>query len=281
MDEKTEALLAHFLHVLPYFNRLSTRDIGVSLTDTEKFLLYKPAEKFDMKVSAGDLIKPGSAVEQAIREKRRVVRRGDKALYGMPYIAVCCPIMDDQGTVIGCAVTTESVDMQDSLKDMALSVSDSITAIASTSEEISAQAEEIAAVTGSLAQMSLQSSARVKETDEIIGLIRSIASQTNLLGLNAAIEAARVGEAGRGFGVVAEEIRKLATNSADSVKNIDRIIKTIQSESVQSYDQLTHVNEAIRMISVSITEVAGAVQKTVSLVQKLDEVAESFSKEAK
>jgi methyl-accepting chemotaxis protein len=80
---------------------------------------------------------------------------------------------------------------------------------------------------------------------------------------------------------VAEEIRKLATNSADSVKNIDRIIKTIQSESVQSYDQLTHVNEAIRMISVSITEVAGAVQKTVSLVQKLDEVADSFSKEAK
>ena len=93
MDEKTEALLAHFLHVLPYFNRLSTRDIGVSLTDTEKFLLYKPAEKFDMKVSAGDLIKPGSAVEQAIRETPRGQARRQSALWHALY----CGVLPDYG----------------------------------------------------------------------------------------------------------------------------------------------------------------------------------------
>jgi uncharacterized protein YukE len=280
LSKAASTILEHFIHALPYFNNLLTKDIGVSLTDMEKFLLYKPAKNFNMKVSAGDLIKSGSAVEQAIRERRRVVRRGDASLYGMPYIAVCCPILDETGEVVGCAVTTEPVDMQDSLKEMAITVNDSISAIASTSEEISAQAEEIAATTSNLAQLALRSQEKVKETDEIIAIIRSIAAQTNLLGLNAAIEAARVGDAGRGFGVVAEEIRKLAANSSDSVKNIDQIIKAIQGDSINSYDQLKQVNEAVNQIAVSMSEVANAVQSTVALVQKLDHLAESFSKDS-
>lgn len=281
MSDKSSSILEHFIYSLPHFSNLLTRDIGVSLTDLEKFLLYKPAKNFDMKVSPGDPIKPGSAVEQAIREKRRVVRRGDKSLYGMPYIAVCYPIFNNAGAVIGCAVATEPVYMQDAMKNMAITLNDSICAIASTSEEISAQTQEIAAVTSNLAQVALQSQEKVKETDKIIGLIRSIAGQTNLLGLNAAIEAARVGDMGRGFGVVAEEIRKLAANSADSVKNIDCIIKAIQSDSIQSYGQLTQVNQAINQIAVSITEVANAVQQAVALVQQLDVLADNLSKDSK
>lgn len=281
MDKETSVILKHFMYALPYFNNLLTKDIGVSLTDLEKFLFYKPAKNFDLKVSPGDPIKPGSAVEQAIREKRRIVRRGDSTLYGLPYIAVCCPIRDEIGEIVGCAVTTEPVDMQDSLKEMAITVNESISAIASTSEEISAQVEEIAATTSSLAQVALHSQEKVKETDGIITLIKGIAAQTNLLGLNAAIEAARVGDAGRGFGVVAEEIRKLASNSADSVKDIDQIIKAIQGDSIQSYDQLKQVNEAVNQIAVSISEVANAVQKTVSLAHKLDQLADSFSKDSK
>lgn len=281
MSDKSSSILEHFIYALPHFSNLLTKDIGVSLTDLEKFLLYKPAKNFDMKVSPGDPIKPGSAVEQAIREKRRVVRRGDKSLYSMPYIAVCSPIFNNAGDVIGCAVATEPVDMQDAMKDMAFTLNDSICAIASTSEEISAQAQEIAAVTSNLAQVALKSQEKVKETDNIIGLIRSIAGQTNLLGLNAAIEAARVGDQGRGFGVVAEEIRKLAANSADSVKNIDCIIRAIQSDSIQSYGQLTQVNQAITQIAVSITEVANAVQQAVALVQQLDVLADNLSKDSK
>lgn len=249
MKEQSSMILDHFLYVLPHFNSLLTKEIGVSLTDLEKLIFYKPAKNLDMKVSAGDLIKPGSAVEQDLREKRRVVRRGDKKLYGIPYIAVCSPVFDNARDVIGCAVATELVDMQDAMKNMANGVNYSIGAIVSTSEEISAQTEEIAAVASNLARTALQSQERVKERDKIIGLIRSISSQTNLLGLNAAIEAARVGDADRGFGVVAVEIRKLAGGSADSVKNIDRIVKSIQNDSIQSYNQLMQVNQAINQIA--------------------------------
>lgn len=280
MEERYNPILEHFMYALPYFNNLLTKDIGVSLTDLEKFLLYKPGKNFDMKVSSGDPIKPGSAIEQAIKERRRVVRRGDEKLYGVPYIAVCCPIFDEKGIVVGGAVTTEPVDMQDSLKSMATSINDNIGAIASTSEEISAQAEEIAAVTSNLGKIALKSKDRVNATDEIISLIRQIAAQTNLLGLNAAIEAARVGDVGRGFGVVAEEIRKLAATSADSIKSIDSIIKAIQGDSNNSVDQLRQVSEAINQIAIAITDVTNSIQQTVPMAHKLDLLADSFSKDA-
>lgn len=74
---------------------------------------------------------------------------------------------------------------------------------------------------------------RSSEISDIIGLIEGIASQTNLLALNAAIEAAHAGDAGLGFSVVAEEIRNLAERCAQAVKDIGRLVKTIQSETVE------------------------------------------------
>lgn len=86
---------------------------------------------------------------------------------------------------------------------------------------------------------------RSKEVEAIIQLISSIANQTNLLALNAAIEAARAGESGKGFSVVAEEIRKLAETTHHSATEIEHLVKGIQSDTHSTIDRMNIVHKQV------------------------------------
>jgi len=129
----------------------------------------------------------------------------------------------------------------------------------------------------SVAHTSKESQARANETDQVLDMIRNISVQTNLLGLNAAIEAARVGEQGRGFGVVAEEIRKLASYSAESISKIDSIIKTIRRDNDQTCTQITNVNTIIGQIVGATQEIASTTQSTNTMAAELTDMAKKIT----
>ncbi|KKC30200.1 methyl-accepting chemotaxis protein [Caldanaerobacter subterraneus KAk] len=140
-------------------------------------------------------------------------------------------------------------------------------------QNVAEGAEELALMSSNLNDSANNARSYTQNIGEVLSFIKRVASQTKLLGLNAAIEAARAGEHGRGFAVVAEEVRKLAEESAQAVEQIGSILKNIEN-SVEAI-----VNEINKTTQIAELQ-AGSTQQIVSEIMELEHTADNLKKVA-
>jgi methyl-accepting chemotaxis protein len=131
-----------------------------------------------------------------------------------------------------------------------------------------------------LSQKIINLSQNTQDVKGVLDVIKEIAEQTNLLALNAAIEAARAGEHGRGFAVVADEVRKLAEKTQKSLNEIDVAISIIVSAVLEASENMSkNANNILSLVdeaSQTKNEIDSSMQKMVSSTQKVDEVVDNF-----
>lgn len=277
MSEHIDPLLQKFIDILPLFKDLFNSDVAVGVTDQEHYLLYIPSVSLDMRIAPGTLVKSGTAVKKAMEEKKRIVLKGDKVIFGKPYKATAIPIMNAEGKVIGAAVASEPVEMEENIRELANQLNSALSLMASTSEQLSAQSQDISGVCHELFKMYMTAAVKIGDTSQVLAIIKNVANQANLLGLNAAIEAARVGEFGKGFGVVAQEIRKLSDSTSESIRHASQIIATIQMDSEQNQVQLAYIEKVTGQVAEAVSHLATTVQETNNLAVQLNTLADKLS----
>ena len=209
-----------------------------------------------------------------------ITREDEQRLKGVR-MGYNCPILDD-GIIIGTIGIAGDPELLRPLARLAAQVAASelssykqnlliqekvllnVQQVMAATEELLAGSENLSSVAADLASAAQGARDQLSATDRILDFISDVAKRTNLLGLNAAIEAAHAREFGQGFTVVANEIRKLANNSGSSVQEIGKI--------------LSELKERVSLIVVQVNETnaitlqqAQAVQSIVDMIQEIEE----------
>ncbi|HWK44280.1 MAG TPA: methyl-accepting chemotaxis protein [Stellaceae bacterium] len=222
-------------------------------------------------------------LETAAQGRREARRQKMEALtngFGQLMDGVCRTLAD---AASGLKQSAESLDLSaEATASQAASVAaaaeqatSSVNTVAAASEELHASINEITRRMAEAAEASSLATNQAMDTTEkvrtlaesatrigdVVQLIRAIASQTNLLALNATIEAARAGEAGRGFAIVAAEVKNLATQTGSATEEIQNQIAAIQSETGSTVSSIEKIVTVVNNISSVTGSVAAAVEE--------------------
>jgi hypothetical protein len=239
--------------MIPIIQAAVPADIAIGICDLEKFIVYLPGDRINLNIKAGQPLKPEEPLYLALINDKPFKADVPAEFYGFEFTGTAIPLHNNNGKVIGGIAI--QIRKQSELRAISEQISKSLTQANEQISSIAHGSNSLADFSQVLLAQSHQSGVEVKKTDEILSILKKVADHTNLLGINAAIQAAHVGEKGKGFEVVASEIRKFSKETVSSTEKIG--------------ETLNQVQEVTNQIRVSIEQVAAVGQEQASSIQQI------------
>ena len=272
---KLHPVAAAFGDFAPILAEMFPEGSFIYMSDLTKIAYAQNSKKFDMpSLFVGkDLIEEDIAY-QVIKSGQPKMQEVDASRFGEPLYIANYPLYNDDGaSIVATLGIITPKKTAASLRDMSGNLENSLEGIAAAIQELAASATEIHTNEESLNADIQQIIAISEEINQVSVFIREIAEETKMLGLNAAIEAARAGDAGRGFGVVADEIRKLSEQSKSTVPKIKQLTDTIKQK-VEEASQKSRVSlDSSQGQAVASEEVSASIEEITSMSNELNNLA--------
>lgn len=271
-------MIENYIQLVPFIHASMFGKGFVGVYDREKIIECKQGTKIILPFKNGDILPEGTASMDSLRNSESVSEEIGSEVCGIPYYSIAYPIKQD-GAIIGgmvIAIPSEMIYASQKLQDMAHELVASMEQISAAIENITGSAQLLAENGDSVAVSSQDIQNKAEEMEEVVKYIDSVASDTKLLGLNAAIEAARAGEIGKGFGVVASEIRSMAVSSANAAKDIRKSIKGIRNNIKDVTGEMIHLGGNTQEISSAMQEITASIESLTQTSEELELIAGSL-----
>lgn len=270
-------VLESILQAAPFFAQLCREeDIALAIADKEKLIFYSPDRSNPLDVKPGSLISKGQGIEVAMSTRQMVIRPIPKEVFGIPSRTIAIPVIDEKDEVVGAIAFGVSLARQSKLSELAELLVSANTQITGSISNLLETSKELREAQESMSKSADQTKEEVHETTKITDLVKRIASQTNILGLNAGIEATRAGSAGRAFQVVANEVRKLAGDSVNAVQQAEERIGRMKEKVETILSKTSTVDATVLRQSAEFKEIEETLVSLNELSNRLLEASSQF-----
>jgi len=273
-------VIENYLQLIPVINAITMNKAAIGIVDKEKYICVVQGSNIQMPVKGGDPIPPNSIGDIMFKTDQPVLKEipVSESAFGFGYFAIGHILRENDEVVGGIVIAYPSSlkYAEDNLKLASNEMAESLNEVAAAIPSIAASANQQSNAGYLLTSKSADIQEKTTNIDSVVDYINSVTKQTKVLGLNASIEAARAGISGRGFGIVASEIRKLADTSAQSAKSIRYTVEEINSAITLMTSELSQFGITSENTLAAIEQIASSVESLTEMANNLSNMAESL-----
>ena len=272
MSSENNKLLENYIQALPVIRQLFPQDVFLTVLDAKGVIVgYSIPEDQKPIMRIGETLRDSTgALSEVLRTGKSKHNYLPAEVMGEAFEGELVPIMDD-GRVVGCVTCTYSVKLKAEMAAITTKFQESVSSIQDSLKKLMGGIESLCTLLSDMGQLTNSVESDVHNAVNVVNIINANASRSNILALNASIEAARSGEFGRGFSVVATEMGKLAKDSGASASEIKDTLSTIMSHLTTIISSIKDASGFADDYRGSIGAIQEILENTVILAGELEE----------